>query len=328
MPRLNSQTRLAYISLCAILLTACDSGERFEVSGLLEWDRVELIAEAGEPIIELIATEGERLQAGQAVLQLDPRRTQAQRDEAEAAWAQATARLAELKRGPRAELIDQAQARLLGAKSALETRQTEYERVQALIERKLASNEALDLARSTRDSAKAERDVAQASLAALLAGTTIEELQQAEAAVQQADARLRSLNITLERMTVKAPLDGLLDSLPFKLGEHPRVGDVVAVMLAGQKPYARVYVPEPYRAQVNHQTTTTVRVDGIEEPFTGKVRMISSDAAFTPFYSLTQRDRSRLSYVAEVELQEERATALTSGVPLKVEFYTPEPETQ
>ncbi|MBN1379160.1 MAG: HlyD family efflux transporter periplasmic adaptor subunit [Gammaproteobacteria bacterium] len=326
MTRPNPQIRLLPLAALLLLLSACESGERFEVSGLLEWDRIELIAEAGEPIVEILATEGERLQSGQPVLQLDPGRTAAQRDEAEAARTQAAARLAELKRGPRAELIDEAQARLRGAKSALETRQTEYDRVQALIERKLASSEALDLARSARDTAKAERDAANASLAALLTGTTVEELQQADAALQQAEARLRALKITLERMTAKAPQDGLLDVLPYKLGERPRAGDVVAVMLAGQKPYARVYIPEPYRALINHQTETTIHVDGIEQPFTGKVRMVSRDAAFTPFYSLTQRDRSRLSYVAEIELQDQRATELTSGIPLKVEFYTPAAE--
>jgi HlyD family secretion protein len=317
-------TGLALITSFVLLTTACDNSGQFEVSGLLEWDRIELIAEANEPIIEILAYEGERLQDGQAILQLDPARTQAQRDEAEAARVQAAARLAELKRGPRAELIDEAQARLRGAKSTLTTRQTEFKRMQALIERKLASNEALDLARSARDAAKAERDAAQANLAALLTGTTVEELQQAQAGLDQAEARVRVLNITLERMTVKAPQAGLLDTLPYELGERPRAGDVVAVMLTGQKPYARVYVPEPHRAMINHQTKTIVMVDGIEEPFAGKIRLISRDAAFTPFYSLTERDRSRLSYVTEVELLDTRAEALTSGIPLRVEFNTTE----
>lgn len=320
--------RFIYIALTALIATACSNGGDFEVSGLLEWDRIELIAEAGEPVIELMAREGERLRTGQPILQLDPHRTQAQYDEAAAALAQYSARLAELKRGPRAELIDEAQARLQGAKSALETRQTEYERVQALVTRNLVSDEALDLARSARDTAKAERDAAQANLAAMLTGTTIEELQQATAMMQQGEARLRAISIALERLTVKAPRDGLLDTLPYKPGEHPRAGDVVAVMLAGQQPYARVYIPEPHRARLNHETKATIQVDGIKESFAGKVRMISSDAAFTPFYSLTQRDRSRLSYVAEIELQDERAATLTSGIPLKVQFHISEPETE
>ncbi len=42
-----------------------------------------------------------------------------------------------------------------------------------------------------------------------------------------------------------APVAGRLDALPYELGERPRAGDVVAVLLAAGAPYARVYVPEP-----------------------------------------------------------------------------------
>ncbi len=37
---------------------------------------------------------------------------------------------------------------------------------------------------------------------------------------------------------------GVLDTLPFEVGERPGPGDVVAVLLTGEQPYARVYVPE------------------------------------------------------------------------------------
>ncbi len=329
--KMNMTTRLSIsrflaTATIALLLIGCDNAERFEVSGLLEWDRVELIAEASEPIMEILVDEGERVQHGQILLKLDTRRAQAQYDEAEAAQVQASARLAELKRGPRAELIDEAQARLRGTESELATRQLEFERAQALLKKNLTSTEILDLTRTARDKARAEHDAAKAALAALLTGTTLEELQQAEAALKQAEARLRSFSITLDRMTIRAPQDGLLDSLPYELGEQPGVGDAVAVLLVGNQPYARVYVPEPYRARINHQTETTVMVDGIKEPFTGKLRVISSEATFTPFYSLTERDRSRLSYVAEIELLDERTQNLTSGIPLRVEFNTVESE--
>jgi HlyD family secretion protein len=63
-----------------------------------------------------------------------------------------------------------------------------------------------------------------------------------------------------------------------------------------------------------------VRVDGAEEPFAARVRSVSSDAAFTPFHALTERDRGRLVFLAEVDLEGEAARALPSGVPVEVEF--------
>ena len=113
---------------------------------------------------------------------------------------------------------------------------------------------------------------------------------------------MRALNITLDNTVLRAPRPGLLDSLPYEVGERPASGAVIAVMLINSTPYARVYVPEPLRAQVHQGTAATIYIDGMPSPFAGHVRTISNEAAFTPYYSLTERDRSRLSYLAEVTL--------------------------
>jgi HlyD family secretion protein len=91
----------------------------------------------------------------------------------------------------------------------------------------------------------------------------------------------------------------------------------VAVMLADGQPYARVFVPEPLRVSVKAGTAMTVRIDGSDRSWQGRVRFISSDAAFTPYFALNQRDRSRLSYLAEVDLVEEDAATLPTGMPVE-----------
>ena len=59
------------------------------------------------------------------------------------------------------------------------------------------------------------------------------------------------------------------------------------------------------------------------EPLAGRVRWISSDAAFTPYYALTERDRSRLTYAAKVDITEEHSR-LPDGVPVEVELLVDE----
>jgi HlyD family secretion protein len=61
-----------------------------------------------------------------------------------------------------------------------------------------------------------------------------------------------------------------------------------------------------------------VKVDGLAQPLTGTLRFLAGEASFTPYYSLTQRDRSRLAYVAEVDLDEPAARNLPVGVPVEV----------
>ena len=308
-------------AIALIWQIGCDNQPSQNVVGILEWDRIELIAEASEPIVEIMVHEGSTLQATQPILQLDNRRVLAQLDEATAAREQAAARLAELKRGPRAERIDEARAQLRGAESELVRSQKEYERVSALVEKKLSPKDALDAVQAQRERARANRDAAHAELEELLAGNTAEELSQAVAALEQMEARLRVLQITLERLTVTAPRAGKLDTVLYEIGERPAAGSVVAVMLAGQAPYARVYVPEPIRAHVTPGTRAEIFIDGLKKPLTGFVRMISRDAVFTPFYSLTEYDRSRLSYLAEIELEDPEAKTLSSGIPLRVKLF-------
>jgi len=50
------------------------------------------------------------------------------------------------------------------------------------------------------------------------------------------------------------------------------------------------------------------------------VRTVSHDAAFTPYYALTERDRGRLSFVAKVDLEGDAARQLPTGLPLEVEL--------
>ena len=54
--------------------------------------------------------------------------------------------------------------------------------------------------------------------------------------------------------------------------------------------------------------------DGQPSTYPGTVRWISTDASFTPYFALTEHDRSRLSYVAEVDIP--AAGELPVGIPL------------
>jgi HlyD family secretion protein len=305
--------------LIPCLLAAC--GPRppeHQAVGTLEWDRVELIAEVSEPIVELLAREGEQVEAGRALVRLATPRRQAQADQAKAARDQAAARLQELEKGPRAETIEQARARYAGADQVLRVRVREYERQLAIQQRNLGSPEAVDVARAARDSAQAERDSAQAALRELQAGTRKEQLEQARHALAEAEATLQRYEVDLARLTIRAPVAGRVDSLPLKPGNQPQVGKVLAVMLSG-RPYARVYIPEPIRVRVKPGAAARIHVDGIATPFVGRIRTVEADPVFTPFYALTERDRKHLSYVAKVDFPD-GIRDLPAGLPVQVDL--------
>jgi HlyD family secretion protein len=310
---------LSYLLLASCVVVSGCGRNNAHVIGTLEWDRLELVAEASEPIASLSVKEGEQVKQGQVLLQLDARRLQAQLDEAQAAEAVAAARLAELQRGTRTERLADAKARWQGAENVLVLREREVQRLQDLVNKQLVSPAAVDQALAARDATRTERDRARASLDELQHGSTREEVQQAQQTLAKSAAVGRGLLVSLDRLSVRAPVDGRVDALPYKIGERPAVGNVVAVVLAGHKPYARVYVPEAMRVHVIPGTQAAVYIDGLEKSYSGVVRSVASDPAFTPYFALTEHDRGRLSYLAEIDISGD-VSRLPAGIPVNVKF--------
>ena len=95
--------------------------------------------------------------------------------------------------------------------------------------------------------------------------------------------------------------------------------NTMLVLLPGTQPYARIYIPESQRATTRPGMGALVYVDGIAAPFEGRVRWVSSEAAFTPYFALTERDRGRLTFLAKVDILDD-TERLPDGVPVEVEL--------
>lgn len=305
--------------LVAATLTACRDESR-QALGTLEYDRISLPAPAAERIVSIAVREGEQVRQGQTLLNLEAVRTRSANDAAQAQAQRQREVLDELEAGPRAEDIAQVQAQLVAAQAQARDARAYYDRLRPLGVRRLVAAADVDRARAAADSADAQSRQAQAALSELRHGTRPEQLAQGESAVRAADAQARVQQETLAKLSVVAPRAGRIDSLPFKLGDQAPVGAPLAILLVGAAPYARVYVPEPIRANVRVGQAARVYLDGRDGPLAGRVRMIRNEAGFTPYYALIGKDAARLSYLAEVELTGKDAEQLPAGLPVRVEF--------
>jgi HlyD family secretion protein len=301
----------------ALLLAACVRHDASTLPGTLERDRVELVADANEVIVSLPFAEGATVKAGDVVVVQDRALSSADLDAARAQLAQSEARVEELKNGPRATTIRAGVARRDTARVQRDNAVRERDRLLGLAARSLVSQQDADRQSAAADAAESNLREAEADLRELQEGTRSEQVTQALQAADAARASLKALETTSSRLEVRSPIAGTIDSLPFRLGEKPARGATVAVLLASTAPFARVHVPEPIRAQVKIGTPATLRIDGIERTFKGQVRFIASEAEFTPYYSLTAADRSRLSFLAEVVI-DVNDDSLPSGVPVDV----------
>jgi len=298
------------------LVLACSESGKNQLVGTLERERIELLAENNEPILSRHVQDGQRVKAGDLILQQDPIRAQAWLEHAQAQRDQSAARLAELQRGPRLEAIKETEARLAASKAQTSKSRSDLKRAQELFAQGLSSQAVLDQAESAFKTNLAEEEAVREFLTSQQHGTTSEELQQAAAALQAANAQVALAEVDLQRNQIRSPVSGRMEKLLYQVGERPAAGATLAVILDDARVYARVYVPESMRSQITPGKELQVSLDGVGAPLNGVVRWVSADATFTPYFALTEYDRSRLSYLAEIDLP--AASEFPSGLPLSV----------
>ena len=312
------RTLLAALA-CMAALAGCHQ-QPAQALGTLEYDRITLPAPAAERIVSIDVREGEHVRAGQRLLRLEATRMQSTAQAGQAEVQRQRGALAELEAGPRRETIAQARARVTAAQAQARDARAYYARLQPLGRRQLVAAADVDRARAAAGNADAQVQAAGAALAELEHGTRPEQLAQGEAALRASEAQAAVQAVTLDKLNVVAPRDARVDSLPYRLGDQAPVGAPLAILLVGDAPYARVYVPEPIRANVQVGSNAQVYVAGRVEALAGKVRMIRSEPGLTPYYALIGKDAARLSYLAEIELSGKDAAQLPAGLPVRVEF--------
>lgn len=300
-------------------LNACNDNTSNLALGTLERDRIAHTATVSEVIITLPVTAGSLVKKGQVLVELDKTQQQAQVAHAQAEWLKAQANLDKLRNGARPEEVAVASAKVTGAKASLLESESNYKRIYNLAKNNLTSQADLNKALAKRDENLANLQSVQETLKQLTNGTRIEDLAIGEAQLAAAQAVVASENKKLKDLTITATRDGILDNLPWNLGERVTMGSPLAIVLAGKAPFARVYVPETYRVKIKVGNTLTVHVDGLAQSIKGKVRWIANEPAFSPYYALNQQDRARLMYLTEVQLPVQQSN-LPNGLPAQVEL--------
>lgn len=168
--------------------------------------------------------------------------------------------------------------------------------------------------------AKAAVQVAAAQLEALRAGATAEEIAIAEAQVEQAQATLDTLLVLRDKLTIAAPVGGLVLEMSLHRGELAAPG--ITLLTLGDLDEVRltVYVPEKRLGQVMIGQQVEVRVDSFpERVFAGTVVAIASEAEFTPHNVQTQEERVNMVFAVDVQIPNPDH-ALKPGLPADAVF--------
>lgn len=306
----------AWLSIFVFILLAGCSDEQSVALGTLERDRITHSATVNEVLIALPIERGSMVKQGDVLAQLDNTKQLARVAKVKADLESANAHFIKLKNGAREEEVARAQATLSANKANLVEAQQNYHRAVEIVAKDLAPKISLDSAKANLDAATANVEAAKQQLTELTNGTRVEDLQVAAANVKAQQALLSAEEKLLSELNITATRDGLLDNLPWNLGERVTLGSPVAIVLAGEAPFARIYLPQQARAKLKVGDSLTLTIAEQSEQINGTVRWLSHEAAFTPYYGLNQYDRTRLMYLTEVQLPA-KYKDLPSGLPVE-----------
>ncbi|MBW7858957.1 MAG: efflux RND transporter periplasmic adaptor subunit [Leptonema sp. (in: Bacteria)] len=130
----------------------------------------------------------------------------------------------------------------------------------------------------------------------------------------QLEAVVRRSQSRMDEITLYAPIDGVVLSRNFEVGEVVLPGASILSIANLNSVRLNVYVPGPELSQIVIGANAIVTVDGSDQEWQGKIESISDKAEFTPKNVQTADARARLVYEVRIRIQN-KDSILKPGMP-------------
>ena len=252
--------------------------EPLVLSGSIEARDVEVGSLVGGRVAAIHVEEGARVRKEDPLVTFETDLGALQIKEQRARVEEMRAQLARVTAGPRSEETARARAEA-------ENAERERRRLKAL------SDEGV-IGRQQYDDAATRARVAQESFRQLQRGSRTEDLAAARAALDREEQRLAFLLRQSEEAVVRAPADGVVESLDLRPGDLVAPNQPVARVLEPGQLWVRVWVPEPSLGHVRVGQAVAITVDSFPgREFPGKVVEIRQQGEYTPRNVQTLKQR-------------------------------------
>jgi len=265
-------------------------------NGRVEATEYDIATKRAGRVEEVRAHEGDLVEKGQVLAQMDIDELTAQRHEAEA----------ELARARKAEAT--AKAVLVQRESELEFARIEHRRAQKLVEGAAAPIERLDRDRTRHQAAEAAGQAAQ------------QQVHEATSAIAAAEASLQRIQTLLDESTLASPIRGRVIYRLAEPGEVLDAGGKVVTVLDLADVYMTVFLPTEQAGRVGYGAEALMVLDAFPElVLPASVSFASPEAQFTPKEVETRTEREKLMFRFKVKIDqallEQHLEQVKTGIP-------------
>jgi len=285
------------IALLILSLAGCGGlhTQASPYTGTIEVTEVEISSVLPGRLVEVNFDQGDEVKAGDVVFTLDDATLQAQRDARAAGVEAASAG------------IDTAKKQVI----AVDAQVTYLERELARVKKMQAAGVGTSQQRSTFEG--------QLAVARAQSGAARQMVAQAEAGKAQAEAALKAADEQLGDATVAAGVDGVVISRNHEPGEVVGPGSSVLTLGDLAHPKLRVYVPLEKVEALSVGDPAQVTIDARpDQPYSGKIDKVATEAEFTPRDILTPEERVKRVFAVDILL--DPAPGLLPGIPAEASF--------
>lgn len=331
------RTYATLVVLAVVTGSGCSKAEpdaQPRASGYVEATEVRVASKVQGRVISVAVAEGQRVTAGQTLIQLSSTDATLAMTRLAAERAQADAQLRLLLAGSRTEDVTQAEAQAAAAESEraavateLAAAKIDLDRFEQLVQKRAGSEKQRDdaavrkaLAESRLKAAEDRLAAARALVARLKAGARSQEVEAARARLNAVDAQIATINNDIAESTITAASDGVVSSRLVEPGELVQARVPLLVIVDLDRAWATAYVEETRVAAVTIGQAATVITDGGDR-LEGKVTFVAPRAEFTPRNVQTASERAKLIYRVKVSV-DNKAGILKPGMPVEVDFGT------
>jgi RND family efflux transporter MFP subunit len=232
------------------------------VGTLAAEDQVTISSQADGAVVKILADLGDRVRAGQVLIELDREKLEYSRDEQKAALARALARYgaSDSDHRPPIEQTPEVQK----AAAELEQSRQAFERADELHKRQLLPRQMLEEAQATLRSKEA------------IHASALQNARNLAADIDASDAMLKLADRHLRDATVRAPFDGYIQKRVVSLGEFVRSQSPVMSIVRVDPLKVTAEIPERMAPWIEVGQQVALQVDAFPgQTFDGRMSRIS-----------------------------------------------------
>jgi HlyD family secretion protein len=295
------------------------------LSGYADADYVRIAPELTGRLVTLSVARGSRVAAGDLLFEQDDTADRAALAQARAQAATARAQLDNLLTGRRPAEVDVVVAQLHEAEAQARLAERQLARRASLAATKVASLQDLDIAQADLDAAQARVRSLSAQVDVARLPARPDEVKAAEAQVTASQAAVDQAEWRLAQRRVTAPKAARVDDVLHWPGEDVTADAPVVSLLPPDAIKVRVYVPEPRIGGLKTGQRVGLVCDGCPPGLVGHISFIASQAEYTPPVIYSLGNREKLVFLVEVRPDSD-PEALHPGQPVDVTLSAPGPQ--